>query len=89
VLFTMADEDMTALRVTRSWVREWTYEDVTVPAHWIYRCVGDVEPGRAYAVQHMVTPEMAEDVPATAIEEMLREQWHRHLAEALRSGGPG
>jgi hypothetical protein len=79
---------MAELRVTRSWVREWTDEFGTVPAHWIYRCVGDYEPGRAYAVYVNVTPEMAEDVSATVLEEMIREQWHSHLAETLRSGRP-
>ena len=79
---------MAELRVTRTWAREWTDEHGTTPAHWIYRCVGDYEPGRAYAVHCMITPEMAEDVPADVIEDMVRNQWHRHLAETLRSGGP-
>lgn len=79
---------MTELQVTRSWVRESTWEGETVPAHWIYRCVGDYEPGRAYATLHMITPEMAEDIPAEVIEQMVKDGWHAHLAEALRSGGP-
>lgn len=79
---------MTELRITRTWVREWVRDEGTVPAHWIYRCVGDHEPGRAYVVHVHVTPEMAEDVPAEVLEETIREQWHAHLAETLRSGRP-